>query len=45
MALTSSPPPPAASGDEDEEEDLSENFLVKACTRLIPTSAAYDGDK
>lgn len=31
--------------DDEDEEDLSDNFLVKACTKLIPVSNSYDGNK
>ncbi|MEW5300183.1 MAG: hypothetical protein WDW36_003131 [Sanguina aurantia] len=34
-----------SAGDDDEEEDLSNNFVVKACRRLLPVTDAYDGDK
>ncbi|CAL5207175.1 unnamed protein product [Lathyrus oleraceus] len=30
---------------EDEESDLSDNFLVKTCQKLIPVTTNYDGNK
>ncbi|XP_056685115.1 thylakoid membrane protein TERC, chloroplastic isoform X2 [Spinacia oleracea] len=30
---------------EEEDEDLSENFIVKACQKVIPVTANYDGNR
>ncbi|XP_071719928.1 thylakoid membrane protein TERC, chloroplastic-like isoform X2 [Rutidosis leptorrhynchoides] len=30
---------------EDDDEDLSENFIVKTCQKVIPVTSAYDGNK
>nr|XP_043609403.1 thylakoid membrane protein TERC, chloroplastic [Erigeron canadensis] len=30
---------------EDDDDDLSENFIVKTCQRIIPVTSAYDGNR
>ncbi|PWA73786.1 integral membrane TerC family protein [Artemisia annua] len=30
---------------DDDEEDLSENFIVKTCQKIIPVTSAYDGNR
>lgn len=30
---------------DDDEEDLSENFIVKTCQKIIPVTSEYDGDR
>ena len=32
-------------GDEEEDEDLEKNFIVATTRRVLPVSAAYDGDR
>jgi TerC family integral membrane protein len=32
-------------GDDDDEEDLSDNFIVNLCRKLIPVTSSYDGNK
>ena len=32
-------------GDEEEDEDLEKNFIVATTRRILPVSAAYDGDR
>nr|GEY60944.1 thylakoid membrane protein TERC, chloroplastic [Tanacetum cinerariifolium] len=30
---------------DDDEDDLSENFIVKTCQKIIPVTSAYDGNR
>lgn len=33
------------SAGEDDDEDLSDNFIVKTCQKIIPVTSAYDGNR
>ncbi|XP_024983938.1 thylakoid membrane protein TERC, chloroplastic isoform X1 [Cynara cardunculus var. scolymus] len=33
------------SAGDDDEEDLSDNFIVKTCQKIIPVTSAYDGNR